>query len=305
MSNGFRLFFLALLGCLLSACVSPYTTFKEFMPKLHPNQLRVVTYNVNWGEGPWKIESPMPTINLIQIVNPDVILLQETTPWWERAMHKYLSKHYPYRYFHHFFQGGGLAVLSKYPIYNRIILPPKPGWYPASLMDIKTPLGLIQFLNLHLVPTNSPHDTTGLQKIGLFEASGVRRKEIEYFYNKLNRRKPTIIVGDFNEGDYGKAATFLRKHGFQDALIYTKPYIHTWRWRVGFITFADRYDRVFFTPHLKLQNIQVLHEGTSDHFPTVVDFSRRYQSPNKRRKIDRKPQPRYSLQRQTKTQNKR
>lgn len=268
--------FLLLSIALLTGCVQPHTTYEQFTPKIHSKMLRVVTYNVNWGEGPWDMTNPMATIRAIQVINPDVIMLQETTQTWQVLMDRYLKGQFHYRIFHHFFQGGGIAFLSKYPILSKEIIPSKPGWYPAWLVEIRTPIGTIQFLNVHLVPTNSPHDTAGLKSISLLKASSIRRKEIHYFYHMLNRNQPTIIGGDFNEGDMGKAATYLRQQGFQDALAYVKPQIHTWRWKKGFMTFADRYDRVFYTPQLRVSNVQVLHEGESDHFPTVVDFYPRY-----------------------------
>ena len=85
---------------------------------------------------------------------------------------------------------------------------------------------------------------------------------------------PTIIAGDFNEGDLGYAVKWLSQQGFYDAAKVSHTRHHTWEWNFGWMNFHDRFDRVFFNNALNLHNFQVVHWGSSDHYPVIAEFSK-------------------------------
>ncbi|WP_172480826.1 hypothetical protein [Legionella hackeliae] len=43
---------------------------------------------------------------------------QETTPFWQEMLEKNFAKRYPHRYFRHYKNAGGLAVMGKYPCHT-------------------------------------------------------------------------------------------------------------------------------------------------------------------------------------------
>ncbi len=274
MARAARFSWILIICCLLSACgVSRNARYLHFDPTKPRHHLRVVSYNINWREGSWKKNNRQSTVKAIKTVHADVLLLQETTAAWEKLLNRKLRRRFRYYRYTHIPNGGGLAIFSRYPILSSQLIPAKDGWYPAEQYLIKTPLGKIEFFNIHLIPTiDSPHPTSGLRKYKFYQSLALREQEIRYFYTKMSRRHPTIIAGDFNEGDTGESVKFLRKSGFVDATLQTKD--HTWHWPMLLWTLASKYDRIFYSPELKAKKVQVLQEGSSDHYPLVVDFTK-------------------------------
>lgn len=273
--NRYTQFALICLTSILCGCtVTKKNTYQTFQVK-QPNELRVESYNINWNNGSWNNKNWESTIRAIQFTKPDIILLQEITPKWEKLLTQYVAKKLPHRKYYHYYNGGGLGILSKYAIISERIIPPPAQWYPALLVNIKTPLGIVQFVNVHLVPTLSPHDTPGFTKYFFLEKPYIRKKEMTQIFNDLDRHKPIIIAGDFNETEDGGAIQFLKHNGFVDALTLFDTYTHTWHWPLGLFTLAYRYDHILYTPDtLTAIRAQVLYEGSSDHYPVVVDFIR-------------------------------
>ncbi len=78
----------------LNACTSLH------VPRLftkNPHQLRLMTYNVNWGKDEdWKVTKPQATLRAMSLSNADIILLQEITPTWERLGAVYNSHRQPH-----------------------------------------------------------------------------------------------------------------------------------------------------------------------------------------------------------------
>src|SRR5262245_15014546 len=102
---------------LLCGCAHfQYTQFSNFQPKTSRQHLRVVTYNLNWGEKGWKKNNRLNTIRAMQATNADIIFFQEFNSDWAKLLLQHMG-HYKYREFCHYYQGRGTAVLSKYPFH--------------------------------------------------------------------------------------------------------------------------------------------------------------------------------------------
>lgn len=257
----------------LSGCANFKTHYDTFKNKPNSKVLRIATYNVNWGEDRWKIHNRQSTLQAIQRLHADILLLQEITPRWQHEINQAIKHQYHYRYYRHYKNGGGLAVLSKYPVQHVKFIPPYEEWHPNWIFYIRTPLGKIQFMNVHLTPPIDANYGLGFLFSAVFKAPAKRLREIKYLYQQLNHHMLTILAGDFNESDQGSTLQFLRDNGFYDAILLHKKRPMTWHWPTFLLTLHQRYDRIFYTPPLHAVQVQVLHEGDSDHYPVVVDFT--------------------------------
>jgi endonuclease/exonuclease/phosphatase family metal-dependent hydrolase len=270
----FRLLIILFFSFFLNACsCRGDINFSNFKPK-PKGTVRVVTYNVNWGNGDWKIKSHKRTVHTIKMLNADIILLQESTKKWCRLILKSLSKLYHYRHFYRDGNAGGMAILSRYPLHHLKVIWVPNARHAAILADVHTPIGNLQVLNVHLRPPLNIHDGIGPLGLEIWRSSNLHMKELRYLYQQLDPNKKIIIAGDFNEGSRGHAYLFLRRHDYVDALWYDKSAADTWCWKWMFIMFSGHLDHMFFRPGvLYPQQVQVLHEGNSDHFPIVVDYA--------------------------------
>jgi endonuclease/exonuclease/phosphatase family metal-dependent hydrolase len=240
----------------------------------HPaGSLRIVSYNINWGHDEDFKSDPIKTTDAIEKSKAEVLILQESTPQWEKVFRKRFGQLYPYQDYEHTKNGGGKAILSKFPIIKKGRIPSAFGWYPVQADLIQVPSGVVQIVNVHLTPTFVPHPIPGMKKVTSFAAPNQRLQEIYHFLNYLKKNVPTIIAGDFNESDKGFALRYLSQHGFQDAILRNKSFF-TWHHQFGPIVVRRRLDHVFYSPTLEPFRVQTLFEGGSDHYPLVVDFKR-------------------------------
>jgi endonuclease/exonuclease/phosphatase (EEP) superfamily protein YafD len=252
----------------LSACSRDGRTVRSAEPGTAT--LEVMTYNVNYG-----LEGDPEAVELIRRQSSDLVLLQETTPGWEKSLRTELAGAYPHMDFHHCCGAGGMAVLSKHPIgANEILEPPDGGWFPAWKLEIDSPLGRLQVLNVHLRPQLSER---GNVVSGYFTTPRVRFSEMERYYERLDQDLPTLVVGDFNESSRGLAVGYLERRGFKSALGEFGG-DNTWRWPTSVGTVRAELDHIVYAPPLEPLEVKVLAAGQSDHLPLVARFALRSES---------------------------
>jgi endonuclease/exonuclease/phosphatase (EEP) superfamily protein YafD len=229
--------------------------------------LTVMSYNVNFG-----LAGDPEGEAAIRAGDADLVVLQETTAAWERALRAGLGDRYPHMMFRHCCGAGGLAILSRYAIDASEYLPKVgDGWFPAWRVVVTTPLGPIQVLAVHLRPPLSEH---GSVVTGYFTTPGVRRAEIEAFVAHLDEDLPTLVVGDFNEPADGSAVRFLAERGLRSALPEFHPGADTWGWQTSLGTVRSQLDHIVYDPKLAALDARVIHAGRSDHHPVVAIFKR-------------------------------
>jgi len=223
--------------------------------------LRVLSFNVNFGVG----HDPR-NIAAVAEADADLVLLQETTDASEAAFREALADAHPHVLFQYCCNAGGLGVLSKHPIREEVWIEPV-DWFPAWRVVVDTPLGAVQALNVHLRP---PMSDGGSWAAGYFTTRENRRTEIEAFWRELDPALPTIVAGDFNEDERGRAIEFLAERGLRSALPQVEPRAKTWRWQTKLGKLRLMLDHVVYGPQLELRSAEVLDRGTSDHLPVLV-----------------------------------
>ena len=159
--------------------------------------------------------------------------------------------------------------MSKYPLRDVRVMEPNEGWFPAILAKVKTPLGEIQVLNVHLRPPLS--ETGSVTVSGYYNAPDVHLKEIKGFLAGTDPNKPLIITGDFNEDENDKAIRWLIDNGFTDTLSTFDTYTKTWVWNTSAgISLKDRYDHIIINKNLTSTGAAVANVRASDHLPVIA-----------------------------------
>jgi endonuclease/exonuclease/phosphatase (EEP) superfamily protein YafD len=228
--------------------------------------LRVLSYNVNFG-----LEGDPQGIAAIRGTDADLVFLQETTLAWEEALRSALGRRYPQMHFVHRAGAGGLAVLSRFPLRARQLIASPEGWFPAWRVVIASPLGPLQVLQVHLRP---PVSDGGSWVSGYFTTRGFRRREIVHFFRAIDPRLPTVVLGDFNEDEDGRAIDYLVQRGMHDALARFAPGAATWRWRTSVGEISETLDHILHSSDLDPLEVRVIRAGRSDHYPLLAVFQR-------------------------------
>jgi endonuclease/exonuclease/phosphatase family metal-dependent hydrolase len=166
--------------------------------------------------------------------------------------------------------GGGLGFLSKLPAREVAYIPSETGWFDGWIMSFETAQGPVQVLNVHLHP---PVSESGSWVSGYLTTRDDRLKEIERFFAKRNPQQPSLVMGDFNDGEKSPAVEWLEKNKMANALPEFDSYTKTWEWRTSMVTLKRRMDHILYSPDLHCYSAQVLHEGASDHFPVQAVFT--------------------------------
>jgi len=106
--------------------------------------------------------------------------------------------------------------------------------------------------------------------LGLDEDERIKQcKELVKLYKKDNL--PTILVGDFNEPVFGKAASILLNNELMEVENFTKEKLHSFSSNDPYI----KIDHIFFTKHFELLEAKVINVKTSDHFPLLATLKTR------------------------------
>ena len=177
-----------------------------------------------------------------------------------------LSDRYPHRRFHHCCRAGGLAILSRFPVHPRRVLHPDVAWFPAWRVDVDSPIGTLQTLNVHLRPNVTD---SGSVVLGLLTTPRVRTTEMETYVEALDADLPAIVAGDFNE-EAGGGLRVLEARGLR--AVAPAGRASTWRWSTSLGEVDASLDHVVVSPELVADEPRVLRSGRSDHFPVAVEL---------------------------------
>ena len=107
------------------------------------------------------------------------------------------------------------------------------------------------------------------RNIYLSPAPGKQKLNVGTF----DESRPTIVAGDFNEAESGKAVSFLEQRGLSSVLTEFHPGANTWRWNTPVGSVSAQLDHITYDQTLTPLNAYVVREGRSDHFPVVAVFA--------------------------------
>ncbi len=229
----------------------------------------VATFNVNFA-----IPDDPSTIDAVQRLDADVILLQETNEAWERSLAPWvLARGLHARYWRSSrWPAGGAGVLSRWPIRDERSVDSAVDWFQAHRFIVDAERGAVELVNVHLQPPVSD----GSVVRGWFDAPAQHEREIARVFERLvtGRERALIVAGDFNEPeDRGAVAWLARERAMCSALPGFAPDATTWRWSVGPVELTQRLDHVVYSPRaLRATEARVLALGRSDHLPVRVVF---------------------------------
>ncbi len=217
----------------------------------------------------------MRTVEALQRLDADVVCLQELNESWELLIRRELSGRYPHLLWRNHRLGGGLAVLSRFPARPLRWFDPPPDdatAVPNWLAEVDAPGGATAVLNVHLRPPAGVGRklTVG----GVLRSTLFHRDELRCCLAAVPVGRPLVVLGDFNEGDWGLAVEDLRRRGLQSPLRRWARRKPTWAQRHRGLPLRDRLDHILHTPDLRCLHAATHHTGGSDHFPCTATFAR-------------------------------
>jgi endonuclease/exonuclease/phosphatase (EEP) superfamily protein YafD len=254
---------LAAAACLLSGfCCGPALRHEPRPPTLGEGDghFTIATFNLYFPAS-----NDPSTVELVGLTGADLIFLQEVSHDWESVLRSRYHEAYPNMLFAAAGGASGLGVLSRFPVRDEGLLPAALK-HPAWLIGVQTPRGEIHVLNVHLRASRRPQQNL---IAGLLSMAADHELEIRRFV-EASRVEPTLVVGDFNEGQNGSAVAWLERRGFVDAIGRYRPGEPSARALGGL--YESTLDHILFHPSLPALDAWVLHGGHSDHWPVLARF---------------------------------
>lgn len=201
-------------------------------------------------------------LELIEKVNPDVILLAEPDEKWLNEISR-IKKNYPYFIERPLDNAYGMALYSRLELINPQLKFLVEDDIPSIHTDVKLPSGDI--IKLYCLHPRPPIPTESLDSTERDAELIMVGKEIE----KLD--EPTIIAGDLNDVAWSRTTTLFQKISeLLDPRIGRGLYssFHADHWFIRFPL-----DHVFHSKHFRLADLQRLPNIGSDHFPIYIALS--------------------------------
>ena len=192
-------------------------------------------------------------LRLVEQLRPDVLLLLEPGPDWERALAP-ISRRYPHQLSEVIPNTYGMILMSRLPIEGRIVHLLQPA-VPSAHVQLRLAGGeRVMFHALHPEPPYPGDD------------SGERDAELVTVGRKVRSDGgAAIVMGDLNDVAWSRTSRLFRKlagmrdprvgRGFYPTYNANHPLL---RWPL---------DHLFLTPHFELMQIDLLPDIGSDHLP--------------------------------------
>jgi endonuclease/exonuclease/phosphatase (EEP) superfamily protein YafD len=251
-----RLCVLSGVAWLIAFCPSPLSLIPRHPPPIVGSHLRLMSMNLKYTHA-----DPELIVDQIRRFNPDVLLVEDYTPFAESALARHLGSDYPHRCLKPNFLEG-LAIYSRRPFEGE----------PTEIFtdEVRQMRGVIKLDGSPLVIyLEHPFSPRSLQRI-----IGNRRATAYIAQEVMSEQDPVIVAGDFNFTSSTPNAEALQAAGLRDAFDLaghgrgsTWPVEPRWlRWLPGF-----RIDHVYVSRSLSCKQFFVGEYDGSDHPPIVAD----------------------------------
>ncbi|HLL95643.1 MAG TPA: endonuclease/exonuclease/phosphatase family protein [Spirosoma sp.] len=233
--------------------------------------IRLLSANV------YQENTKMPDVlRLIEKHQPDVVLLLETNETWKRAMQP-IEATYPYQILCPLENMYGLLFYSRFPMLSpelRFLIQDD---IPSIYVQLTLESGQqIHFYGVHPMPPSPTEHYRSTERDAELLVVG---KEARH------KSGPIIVAGDLNDVAWSHTTRLFRRvSGLLDPRIGRGLY-STFNANYFFLRWP--LDHVFVSHHFKLDQLRLLPNSGSDHFPILVSLT--YQpDPNR---LDDVPQP--------------
>jgi endonuclease/exonuclease/phosphatase family metal-dependent hydrolase len=223
---------------------------------------RIASYNIEIGA-----EGKPRTLDVIGELEADIFSLQEVTPEAEGQIREEYAAQYPHQLYQSKGGAGGLAVLSRFPLVDRGLLPGPGGWHPAWHVEVQASMGQLQLLNVHLRSLFSGNSDP---INSLLNTDDDHLRQFESFSGACDNSSSTIVLGDFNEGVDGVAVQYLEQRGFLNVLPAFRPGQPTWGIRSVGNQLEETIDHILVDGTLRPLDAWVERRGESDHLPVIA-----------------------------------
>jgi endonuclease/exonuclease/phosphatase family metal-dependent hydrolase len=252
--------FLGLLVLTLAGCSAELSPTLEPRAPMSEHHFTVMSFNVHKDRS-----NDATTISAIGGANADIVCLQEVTSAWESVIRARYESVYPHMLFAPKENAGGLAVLSKFPLIDRGVVPVPGNLHPGWVLET-APFGTrVQLLVVHL---RSLFNGTSDWVSNYFNTDRDHVREMNLFLARVRDDIPTIVAGDFNESPKGDAVRILEDRGFLNALRAFHPEQYTWRGTV--LNHKMTIDHIMVGQRFDVLDSWVGEKGRSDHLPVLV-----------------------------------
>lgn len=202
-------------------------------------------------------------LTIIRKADPDIVLLEETNKWWERAVVS-LEKTYPYQLKHPLPDTYGMLLYSKFPLQSpetRFFQHPN---VPSFHTRVQLPSG--RFINLHTehpvppVPSKHPYNKHEKEE-EMLEVGDLVDSE----------SPPTLVVGDFNDVAWSNTSRLFQAKGRLNDVRVGRGLYPTFDAKSVFMRWP--LDHVYATDELRVVQLQRLNSFGSDHFPLYIELA--------------------------------
>ncbi len=192
-------------------------------------------------------------IRLVEQRSPDVVLLLETGPEWERAIAP-LRKRYPNALSEASPNTYGMILLSRLPTQGRIehLLQPT---IPSAHVKVRLRSG--EDIALHAVHPEPPLPG---------DDSGERDAELVMVGKRVRTEgRAAIVMGDLNDVAWSRTSRLFRKVGGMSDPRIGRGFYPTFNAKYPLLRWP--LDHLFVSPHFELMQLDVLPDIGSDHYP--------------------------------------
>ena len=218
--------------------------------------LVVVSANLDFQNAP---VNQAPLVDELADYRADVVVLEEVTPSWWRAITAggLLSRYRHYEYETRF-DAGGMAMLSRLPLTD-VVVDESGGW-PIITAAVDVGGTTVHLAGVHLVaPIN-------------FDRNQYQQRAITAIVRALP--KPRVVAGDFNASPYSRWFQQLLGLGLREAHdAVGRPFATTWPNGTHHDIPPLRLDHVFADPPIVPLSASEGHGQGSDHRPIIVDLA--------------------------------
>lgn len=271
-------FLVLLLGINHVTSVYEISTSEDF--EVEDNVFKVLSYNVRqfnqYGWNKNDKEIPRKIADFVEIENPDLVSMQEYFKG-----EKTIASRFPHRYIKIKEQNDefGLAIFSKFPIFNRGSLDfPTSSNNNAIYADIIKDEDTIRVINVHLQSFSVKPNLDKLEKqhskrvfLGMGQTFVRQEKQMDIVIDLIQKSPyPVLVMGDFNNTAYSYIYREIKSEGLFDAY---KEAGNGFGQTFDFRFFPLRIDFILAAEVLEVLSFDNHRVPYSDHFPVTATFA--------------------------------